>query len=111
MFAQTQVIDALGRPRTNYRLAFRSRFALPPRLRRHPFAVKAQFRHCLVLTYALPTESLERLLPPGLFLDTYRGFGFLAIAVVQTEALRPVFLPALFGQDFFLSGYRIFARY
>ncbi|MEO7454541.1 MAG: hypothetical protein ABIV13_07240 [Fimbriimonadales bacterium] len=31
--------------------------------------------------------------------------------MVQTETLRPSFLPKLFGQDFFLSGYRIFSRY
>src|SRR5262249_22144300 len=28
-----------------------------------------------------------------------------------TEALRPAFLPAAFGTDFFLTGYRIFTRY
>jgi len=80
-------------------------------LKRHPIPVKAHFRHSLVLTYAFPEQLLEGLLPPGLILDTHRGFGFLAIAMVQTEALRPAFLPARFGRDFFLSGYRIFARY
>jgi hypothetical protein len=30
---------------------------------------------------------------------------------VQTEQLRPSFLPSGFGQRFFLSGYRIFARF
>src|SRR5205807_1888524 len=65
----------------------------------------------LVLTYAFPAQVLEPLLPPGLILDTHKGFGFLAIAMVQTESLRPSFCPRVFGQDFFLSGYRIFARY
>src|SRR5205823_13679361 len=67
--------------------------------------------HCLVLTYAFPRELLEPLLPPGLTLDTYGELGFLAVAMVQTEALRPAFLPPLLGLDFFLTGYRIFARY
>ena len=80
-------------------------------LRRHPLSVKAFFRHSLVLTYAFPCEILRPLLPPGLMLDTYRGFGFVAIAMVQTERLRPNFCPARFGRDFFLSGYRIFARF
>jgi hypothetical protein len=53
---------------------------------------------------------LGPLLPRGLVLDTFRGFGFLAIALVQTESLRPSFLPPTIGQDFFLSGYRIFTR-
>jgi hypothetical protein len=79
-------------------------------LRRHPIPVCAYFRHSLVLTYALPPESLEPFLPKRLELDVFRGYGFLAIALVQTEGLRPSFLPAALGQDFFLSGYRIFTR-
>jgi Uncharacterized conserved protein (COG2071) len=79
-------------------------------LKRHPFPVTAFFRQSLVLTYAFPSALLEPLLPPGLVLDTYGEFGFLAIAMVQTERLRPSFLPAVFGRDCFLSGYRIFAR-
>ncbi|MGD0911826.1 MAG: DUF2071 domain-containing protein [Terracidiphilus sp.] len=79
-------------------------------LKRHPVAVRAFFRHSLVLTYALRPEALEPLLPEGLALDTWQGRGFLAIALVQTEGLRPGFLPASMGRDFFLSGYRIFTR-
>jgi len=79
-------------------------------LKRHPVAVKAFFRRSLVLTYALRPEALEPLVPEGLALDTWRGRGFLAIALVQTEGLRPGFLPAAMGRDFFLSGYRIFTR-
>jgi hypothetical protein len=80
------------------------------RLRRHPLAIEAHFRHSLVLTYAWPRRLLEPLLPPGLVLDTHRDFGFTAIALVQTERLRPTFLPASLGADFFLTGYRIFVR-
>ena len=79
-------------------------------LKRHPIPISAFLRHSLVLTYALPPEILEPLLPNGLVLDLFRGHAFLAIALVQTEHLRPSFLPAIFGQDFFLSGYRIFTR-
>ena len=71
----------------------------------------AFFRHSLVLTYALPAERLQPLLPPGLELDRYGDKGFLAIALVQTEGLRPAFVPRALGQDFFLSGYRVFARF
>jgi hypothetical protein len=80
-------------------------------LQRHPLPVTALFDHSLVLTYALPSEVLSPLLPPGLELDTYGPFGFLAVAMVQTQALRPSFLPPSFGQEFFLAGYRIFARF
>lgn len=88
---------------------------IPFWLKRHPLPVSAYFAHSLVLTYALPAELLRPLLPPGLQLDTLRKgpeeFGFVAIALVQTQGLRPTFLPPFFGQDFFLSGYRIFARF
>ncbi len=79
-------------------------------LKRHALAVEAFFRRSLVLTYAFPRGILQPLLPPGLVLDTYGEYGFLAIALVQAEALRPSFLPAALGRNLFLSGYRIFVR-
>jgi hypothetical protein len=60
-------------------------------LKRHPFSVEAFFSQSLVLTYAFPSGVLRPLLPPGLVLDTYGEYGFLAIAMVQTERLRPSF--------------------
>lgn len=80
-------------------------------LQRHAFPIKAQLAASLVLAYALPTEVLTPLLPPGLVLDTYGDFGFLAIALVETRALRPSFVPSRLGLDFFLAGYRIFTRF
>src|SRR4029079_1632149 len=80
-------------------------------LRRHPFPVQAHFRECLTLTYALPPDILRPLLSPGLELETAGGHGFIAVALVQTQALRPAGMPAAVGQDFFLAGYRIFATF
>ena len=83
-------------------------------LRRHPFPVVAQFEHCLVLTYAVDASALWPMLPPGLVPDTLDDrdeTGFLAIALVQTRCLRPAGFPRAIGRDFFLSGYRIFARF
>jgi hypothetical protein len=80
------------------------------RLRQHPFEVEAFFRRSLVLTYAVPAQQLEPLIGPGLELDTFGEFGFLAIALVETKELRPRGLPAWLGRDFFLSGYRLFTR-
>lgn len=84
---------------------------LRERLRRHPFAVQAHFDGCLTLTYAVPETVLQPLLPAGLELDTWGGFGFVAVALVQTRRLRPAALPGRLGQDFFLAGYRIFTRF
>ena len=77
-------------------------------LQRHPVPVDAYFTHALVVTYAYPKEVLRPLLPPGLRLDTYDNLGFLAVAMVQTTSLRPAGAPWFLGQDFFLTGYRIF---
>ena len=79
-------------------------------LKRHPLPIVAHFRHSLVLTYAFPREVLDPLVPPGLELDALGGLGFAAVALVQTEALRPAGLPRALGRDFFLVGYRIFVR-
>ena len=78
------------------------------RLKRHPVPIEAHFKECLTLTYAVPAEVLRPLLPPGLELDTLRGYGFMAVALVQTDSLRPAGLPRACGQDFFLAGYRVF---
>jgi hypothetical protein len=80
-------------------------------LRRHPFAVEAFLRRSLVLAFAYPVDLLQRLLPPGLAVDAHEDHGFVAVALVQTERLRPAALPAWCGRDFFLAGYRVFCRY
>jgi hypothetical protein len=80
-------------------------------LQRHAVPIKAHLRASLVLAYAIPATALRPLLPPGLTLDTYQDFGFVAVALVETRKLRPAFVPARLGLNFFLCGYRIFARY
>lgn len=80
-------------------------------LRRHPLPICARFEHSLVLIYAVPSDVLAPLVPPGLQVDTWNSLGFLAAAFVQTRELRPDFLPRLCGRDFFLAGYRIFVRH
>jgi len=84
------------------------RVGLRTRLRRHPLPIVAHFRECVTLTYAVPADTLRSLVPPGLELETLRGYGFVAVAMVQTESLRPAGLPAGAGQNFFLAGYRVF---
>ncbi len=81
------------------------------RLKRHPFPVEAHFDHCLVLAFAFPRHVLAPLLPSAMQLDTFADLGFVAVAIVQTRDLRPAGWPRWLGQDFLLTGYRIFARY
>jgi hypothetical protein len=81
-------------------------------LKNHPFAVEAFFESSVVLTFAVPKEDLQRLIPACLQLDTFNDqWAFVAVAMVQTKSLRPKGLPAVMGSDFLLIGYRIFVRY
>jgi Uncharacterized conserved protein (COG2071) len=81
-------------------------------LKNHPFAVEAFFESSLVLTFAVPKETLQNLIPRCLTLDVFQEkWAFLAIAMVQTKDLRPKGFPKILGNDFFLIGYRVFVRY
>jgi uncharacterized protein YqjF (DUF2071 family) len=81
-------------------------------LKNHPFAVAAHFEYSVVLTYAVPKVLLEGLMPECLTLDLYEDrWAFLAVAIVKTQGLRPKGFPEWMGNDFILTGYRIFVRY
>lgn len=81
-------------------------------LKDHPFAVEAFFESSLVLTYAVPKEQLLHLVPECVEVETFNDtWGFVALAMVQTKNLRPKGFPAFMGNDFFLTGYRVFVRY
>lgn len=81
-------------------------------LKNHPFAVEAFFESSLVLTFALPKEQLQDIIPECLQLDTFQDkWAFVAVAMVQTKDLRPKGFPKFMGNDFFLIGYRVFVRY
>ncbi|MFZ9935740.1 MAG: DUF2071 domain-containing protein [Luteolibacter sp.] len=80
--------------------------------RANPFAVDAWFDSSCTLTFAVPAEDIAARLPSCLVPDTYEDrWGFVAVAVVQTRKLRPAVMPAIFGHDFVLAGYRYFVRY
>ena len=81
-------------------------------LKNHPFAVEAFFESSLVLTFAVPKEQIQYLIPECLQLDTFQDkWAFVAVAMVQTKDLRPKGFPKFMGNDFFLIGYRVFVRY
>jgi hypothetical protein len=82
------------------------------KLKNHPFAVEAFFETSLVLTYAIPKEEIQTLIPECLKLDTFNDkWAFIAVAMVQTKDLRPKGFPVIMGNDFFLIGYRVFVKY
>ena len=74
-------------------------------LKNHPFAVEAFFESSLVLTFAVPKEQLQTYIPECLQLDTFNDkWAFIAIAMVQTNDLRPKGFPKFMGNNFFLIG-------
>jgi hypothetical protein len=81
-------------------------------LKNHPFPVEAFFNASLVLTYAVPKAQLEKMIPECLQLDLFKDeWAFIAAAFVDTKQLRPGGFPKFLGNDFFLTGFRIFVRY
>lgn len=81
-------------------------------LKNHPFAVETTFNKSVVLTFAIPKEELENLVPECLELDVFEDkFAFIAVALVATKNLRPRGFPEFFGDDFNLVGYRVFVKY
>ncbi|MBT1696061.1 DUF2071 domain-containing protein [Fulvivirgaceae bacterium PWU4] len=81
-------------------------------LKDHPFAVASHFETSLVLTYAVPKEELQKFIPECLLLDTFEDtWAFIAVAMVKTRHLRPKGFPKFIGNDFVLTGYRIFVQY
>ncbi len=81
-------------------------------LKNHPFAVDAFFESSVVLTFAVPHQQLQGLVPECLELDIFNDkWAFVAVAMVQTRDLRPRGFPRIFGNNFFLVGYRIFVKY
>lgn len=81
-------------------------------LKNHPFAVEAFFDSSTVFTFAVHKEELQNFIPECLELDTLNNeWAFIAVAMVQTKDLRPKGFPKIFGNDFFLIGYRVFVKY
>ncbi len=79
-------------------------------LKRHPFPVVARFDRVVAVSFVFPEEVLRPMVPPGLAIDTYEGFGFVTVALVWTRKMRPAGFPEFLGRDFFLAGTRIFTR-
>jgi uncharacterized protein YqjF (DUF2071 family) len=81
-------------------------------LKDHPFAVESFFDTSLVLTYAVPKEEIINLIPECLTLDLFEDkWAFIAVAMVKTRNLRPKGFPEFLGNNFILTGYRIFVKY
>lgn len=58
-------------------------------LKNHPFAVEAFFESSLVLTFAIPKEQIQYLIPPCLQLDTLNNkWAFIAVAMYPSDQVH-----------------------
>jgi Uncharacterized conserved protein (COG2071) len=65
-------------------------------LKNHPFAVEAHFDTSTVLTFAVPKQQLQSMIPKCVELDTFNDqYAFVAVAMVQTTGLRPKGFPKI----------------
>jgi uncharacterized protein YqjF (DUF2071 family) len=65
---------------------------------------------CFLLSYALPENAVEELLPKGIHPLTYQGFAFINIVISRILKMRPAGMPALFGLTYWHIAYRLYAR-
>jgi hypothetical protein len=79
-------------------------------LKRHPWPISAHLDWSLALVYAISKKAAWQLMLPGLEPDLFGKWGFVAAAFVRTRGLRPGWAPRWMAQDFFLTGWRVFAR-
>jgi uncharacterized protein len=62
-----------------------------------------RWRELLFLHWRFPAESLQALLPPGLTLDTYEGYGWLGVVPFFMRNIRPWWSPPIPGVSNFLE--------
>ena len=76
----------------------------------NPFPMKAVFRNCFMINFAVEPDVMQRLLPTPLQPDLYANKAFVDVAVVDMEQMRPAFLPRGFGINYNQVVYRTAVR-
>ncbi len=66
-----------------------------------PVVMYQRWRSLLFLHFSCDPEEVQRLLPPGLEVDTFDGKAWVGLVPFRMEGIRPRFLPALPG----ISGF------
>jgi len=83
-------------PTLEARLAVRER-PVPPHV------LYQRWEHLLFLHWRWDADAIQRTLPPGLFVDTFRGDAWLAIVPFFMRGIRPRFCPPVSGLSDFLE--------
>ncbi|HLV81815.1 MAG TPA: DUF2071 domain-containing protein [Chthonomonadaceae bacterium] len=73
----------------------------PTRLPSDRTVMYQRWAHLLFLHWAIPPETLQSLIPPGLDLDTFEGQAYVGLVPFTMMGVRPVGVPALPGLSAF----------
>jgi len=76
----------------------------------HPLAMRALFRRCYLVNFAVQPQAMRERLPPHLEPDIHAGRAWLSIVAAEMAGMRPAFLPAALGFDFTQVVYRAVVR-
>jgi len=76
----------------------------------NPVAMRGRILRCWLVAYRAPAASVQARLPAGLEAIEHRGWGFYHWVVCEIGALRPAFLPPLFGITYRHAALRILCR-
>lgn len=59
--------------------------------------IRQEWDHLLFLHWEIPADSIARLLPPGLEVDTFEGRAYVGLVPFTMKGVRPVGLPSVRG--------------
>jgi uncharacterized protein YqjF (DUF2071 family) len=76
---------------------------------RRPF-LSAEWRHLLMLNYAMDREALQPFVPPGTVLDTYKGVAYVSLVGFLFLKTRVLGVTLPFHQDFEELNLRFYVR-
>lgn len=76
----------------------------------NPITMQGQIDRCWLLTYRMPIDQFQALLPAELTATEYQGFGFWNIVICHVSHMRPWFAPHLLGFNYWHVAYRIYVN-
>jgi uncharacterized protein YqjF (DUF2071 family) len=80
-------------------------------LPKHPFPVRATFRHCLLANFAIKPEVLAAVLPAPIQPAVTHDAAWLSVVIAQMKDLRPAGVPRALGVTYNQIVYRAVVTY
>jgi len=70
-----------------------------------------RWQNLLFLHWKVPLETLRRLVPTELEIDTFNGFAYVALVPFRMREIRPAWLPRRFAFNFFETNVRTYVTH